>query len=61
MSTTYQLDTSTSRAHPTPAPMKRMTVPQIQARKGKDPIVMLTAYTARMAQILDRHCDMRCV
>ncbi len=58
MSTTYQLDTSTSRAHPTPAPMKRMTVPQIQARKGKDPIVMLTAYTARMAQILDRHCDM---
>jgi len=58
MSTTYQLDTSTSRAHPTPAPMKRMTVPQIQERKGKAPIVMLTAYTARMAQILDRHCDM---
>ncbi|MBY8823648.1 3-methyl-2-oxobutanoate hydroxymethyltransferase [Sphingomonas colocasiae] len=58
MSTTYQLDTSTSRAHPTPAPMKRMTVPQIQARKGKDPVVMLTAYTARMAQILDHHCDM---
>ncbi|MGH6780676.1 MAG: 3-methyl-2-oxobutanoate hydroxymethyltransferase [Sphingomonadaceae bacterium] len=58
MSTTYQLDTSTSRAHPTPAPMKRMTVPQIQARKGKEPIVMLTAYTARMAQLLDRHCDM---
>ncbi|RJF86006.1 3-methyl-2-oxobutanoate hydroxymethyltransferase [Sphingomonas cavernae] len=58
MSTTYTLDTSTSRAHPTPAPMKRMTVPQIQARKGKDPIVMLTAYTARMAQLLDRHCDM---
>lgn len=58
MSTTFQLDTSTSRANPTPAPMKRMTVPQIQARKGKEPIVMLTAYTARMAQILDRHCDM---
>lgn len=58
MSTTFQLDTSTSRAHPTPAPMKRMTVPQIQARKGQDPIVMLTAYTARMAQLLDQHCDM---
>jgi 3-methyl-2-oxobutanoate hydroxymethyltransferase len=58
MSTTFQLDTSTSRAHPTPAPMKRMTVPQIQARKGKDPVVMLTAYTARMAQLLDQHCDM---
>lgn len=58
MSTTFQLDTSTSRANPTPAPMKRMTVPQIQARKGKEPVVMLTAYTARMAQILDPHCDM---
>jgi 3-methyl-2-oxobutanoate hydroxymethyltransferase len=58
MSTTFQLDTSTSRANPTPAPMKRITVPQIQERKGKAPIVMLTAYTARMAQILDRHCDM---
>jgi len=57
MSTTYQLDTATSRANPTPAPMKRLTVPQIQARKGKDPIVMLTAYTARMAQLLDPHCD----
>ena len=38
--------------------MKRLTVPQIQARKGKEPIVMLTAYTARMAQLLDSHCDM---
>lgn len=58
MSTTFTLDTSTSRAHPTPAPMKRMTVPQVQARKGKAPLVMLTAYTARMAQLLDSHCDM---
>ena len=58
MSTTYTLDTSTSRANPTPLPMKRLTVPAIQARKGKDPIVMLTAYTARMAQLLDPHCDM---
>src|ERR1700754_3834963 len=57
MSTTYQLDTAPSRANPTPAPRKRMTVPQIQARKGKEPIVMLTAYTARMAQLLDPHCD----
>ena len=57
MSTTYTLDTSTSRAHPTPAPMKRMTVPQIAARKGGEPVVMLTAYTARMAQLLDPHCD----
>lgn len=57
MSTTYTLDTSTSRANPTPAPLKRLTVPQIQRRKGGEPIVMLTAYTARMAQILDPHCD----
>ena len=62
MSTTFTLDTSTSRANPTPAPMKRLTVPAIQRRKfeGKtqQPLVMLTAYTARMAQLLDPHCDM---
>jgi 3-methyl-2-oxobutanoate hydroxymethyltransferase len=60
---TYTLDTSTSRAHPTPAPMRRLTVPKIQERKNAEgvtdqPIVMLTAYTARMAQLLDPHCDL---
>jgi 3-methyl-2-oxobutanoate hydroxymethyltransferase len=54
---TYTLDTATSRANPTPAPMKRLTVPAIRNRKGKEPIVMLTAYTTRMAQLLDAHCD----
>ena len=62
MSTTFKLDTSTSRAHPNPQPMRRLTVPKIRARKqdGKteEPIVMLTAYTARQAQLLDPHCDM---
>jgi 3-methyl-2-oxobutanoate hydroxymethyltransferase len=58
MSTTFTLDTSTSRANPTPAPMKRLTVPAIRQRKGMEPLVMLTAYTVRMAQILDPHCDM---
>lgn len=58
MSTTFTLDTATSRATPTPAPMKRLTVPAIQRRKGGDPVVVLTAYTARMAQLLDQHCDM---
>ena len=62
MSTTFQLETSTSRANPTPAPMKRLTVPRIRDRKKdgetQEPIVMLTAYTARMAQLLDRHCDL---
>lgn len=61
MSTTFQLDTSTSRANPTPQPMKRLTVPKIRAHKqdGKveEPLVMLTAYTARQAQLLDAHCD----
>jgi 3-methyl-2-oxobutanoate hydroxymethyltransferase len=55
---TYTIDTSTSRAHPTPAPMRRLTAPAIQQRKGGEPIVMLTAYTMRMAQLLDPHCDM---
>ena len=58
MSITHSLDTSTSRAHPVPTPMRRLTVPKIQAMKGGEPIVMLTAYTARMAQLLDPHCDL---
>jgi 3-methyl-2-oxobutanoate hydroxymethyltransferase len=61
MSTTFNLDTSTSRANPTPSPMKRLTVPAIQRRKSEgkteQPLVMLTAYTARQAQLLDAHCD----
>lgn len=61
MSTTFQLDTSTSRATPTPKPRKRLTVPRIRDRKKdgqtKEPLVMLTAYTARQAQLLDAHCD----
>jgi 3-methyl-2-oxobutanoate hydroxymethyltransferase len=59
---TFTLDTATSRATPSPVPGKRMTVPAIRARKvaGKteQPIVMLTAYTMRMAQLLDPHCEM---
>ncbi len=55
---TLTFDTSTSRANPTPTPMKRLTVPRIRQRKGGEPIVMLTAYTVRMAQLLDPHCDM---
>lgn len=62
MSTTFQLDTATSRANPTPAPMKRLTIPAIRKRKvdgvTAEPVVMLTAYTARQAQLLDAHCDL---
>jgi len=57
MSTTYTIDTSTSRANPTPAPMKRLTIPAIRKAKGGTPLVMLTAYTVRTAQLLDPHCD----
>ena len=55
---TYTIDTATSRATPTPAPGKRLTAPAILARKGGEPIVALTAYTMRMAQLLDPHCDL---
>jgi 3-methyl-2-oxobutanoate hydroxymethyltransferase len=62
MSTTYTLDTSTSRANPTPQPLRRLTVPAIQRRKvggtTAEPLVMLTAYTVRTAQLLDPHCDL---
>lgn len=37
--------------------VRRLTVPEIRARKGGDPIVCLTAYTAPIAEILDQHCD----
>lgn len=38
--------------------IRRITAPEISARKGGDPIVCLTAYTAPVAQILDPHCDL---
>src|SRR5215203_3339000 len=59
---TFTIDTATSRATPSPVPGKRMTVPGLRGRKASgataEPIVMLTAYTMRMAQLLDPHCDM---
>jgi 3-methyl-2-oxobutanoate hydroxymethyltransferase len=36
----------------------RATVPEIHARKGKEKIVCLTAYTTPVAALLDRHCDL---
>jgi 3-methyl-2-oxobutanoate hydroxymethyltransferase len=38
--------------------VRRLTAPEITARKGAAPIVCLTAYTAPMAAILDEHCDL---
>ncbi len=37
---------------------KRITAPEIAARKGGEPVVCLTAYTAPMAAILDPRCDL---
>lgn len=42
----------------TSAETKRIGVPELRARKGKTPIVSLTAYTTPMAQTLDAHMDM---
>ncbi|MGK6321594.1 3-methyl-2-oxobutanoate hydroxymethyltransferase [Sphingomonas sp. DT-51] len=64
MSTTFTIDAATSRATPVAAPMKRLTVPAIRQRKAAlaagegVPLVMLTAYTVRMAQLMDAHCDL---
>ena len=62
MATTCKLDMATSRTNPTPAPVKRLTFPALRRRKvdgvTAEPIVMLTAYTARQAQLLDPHCDL---
>ena len=41
----------------TPSRIKRITAPEIAARKGGEPIVVLTAYTAPMAKVLDEHVD----
>jgi 3-methyl-2-oxobutanoate hydroxymethyltransferase len=37
--------------------VRRLAAPDITARKGKTPIVVLTAYTAPVAGLLDDHCD----
>ena len=37
--------------------IRRLTAPDILARKGGEPIVCLTSYHAHTAQLVDRHCD----
>src|ERR687888_344853 len=39
------------------AETRRLTAPDIRARKGGTPIVALTSYHAHTARIVDRHCD----
>ena len=41
--------------------VRRITAPDIAARKGREPIVCLTAYTAPMAELLDDYCDLMLV
>lgn len=41
----------------TQKPIRRITCPQITARKGGDPIVSLTSYHAHTAAIVDQHAD----
>ncbi|KGE00064.1 3-methyl-2-oxobutanoate hydroxymethyltransferase [Achromobacter sp. RTa] len=53
MSTTATLAATAAATASTP----RMSVPAFRARKRQEPLVMLTAYTARMAELLDPHCD----
>ena len=38
--------------------VKRPVPPDIRARKGGTPLVMLTAYTTPVARLVDPHCDM---
>jgi 3-methyl-2-oxobutanoate hydroxymethyltransferase len=41
----------------TQAEIKRLTAPDIRARKGGEPIVSLTSYHAHTAQLADKFCD----
>ena len=49
--------TATLNAAAAAASQPRLSVPAFRARKRQEPLVMLTAYTARMAELLDPHCD----
>ena len=42
----------------TGARQMRVSCPELTARKGGEPIVCLTAYTAPMAQLIDPHVDL---
>jgi 3-methyl-2-oxobutanoate hydroxymethyltransferase len=38
--------------------VRRITAPDIRARKGGEPIVALTSYHAHTSRLLDKHCDL---
>jgi len=41
-----------------PVQTRRLTAPDIRARKNGDPIVCLTSYHAHTARLVDRYCDL---
>ncbi len=43
------------------SPQRPVLPPDISARKGTDPLVVLTAYTTPMARLVDPHCDIALV
>jgi 3-methyl-2-oxobutanoate hydroxymethyltransferase len=43
------------------SPLRSVLPPDIRARKGTDPLVVLTAYTTPMARLVDAHCDVALV
>ncbi|MEO0620872.1 MAG: 3-methyl-2-oxobutanoate hydroxymethyltransferase [Pseudomonadota bacterium] len=59
MSTQSTISKRGAIADPDPgAKRKRMTVPAFAARKGGEPLVCLTSYTAHVARICDAVCDL---
>lgn len=43
------------------SPVRAVLPPDIRARKGSAPLVMLTAYTTPVARLVDPHCDIALV
>lgn len=43
------------------SPVRAVLPPDIRARKGQTPLVVLTAYTTPVARLVDGHCDMALV
>ena len=43
------------------SPVRAVLPPDIRARKGQVPLVVLTAYTTPVARLVDPHCDMALV
>ncbi|MEM8698637.1 MAG: 3-methyl-2-oxobutanoate hydroxymethyltransferase [Pseudomonadota bacterium] len=58
MSTRSTISKRAAIAEPDVKPRKRMTVPDFTARKGGEPLVCLTSYTAHVAAICDEVCDL---